>query len=70
MTTIELETVQLRDCMIVRPAGRCGTMGWHPKAWTCAVVKRGQTALDAFLMANKNWMHAELSPCVLPARGM
>jgi hypothetical protein len=64
---LELETVTLRTCVIVRPAHSCGTMGWSPKAWQCATVRRGQNAVDAFLQENTNWKHHEVSGVVRPA---
>lgn len=56
----DLETMHLRTCTIVRPAGTCGSMGWHPKAWQCAVVRQRQSAVDAFLRANPNWTRSDI----------
>lgn len=52
---IELQTTQLRTCTVVRPKGGLGTMGWWPKPWDAAVIKRRETPAQAFLRVNKKW---------------
>lgn len=57
--SIELETERLRGSVIVRPKGALGTCGWHPQAWTAAMMRRGETPKAAFLRVNPNWASEE-----------
>jgi hypothetical protein len=43
----KLEAVRLSDCWLVRPAGQCGTMGWHPVAWESVAAPLSYRAGDA-----------------------
>lgn len=60
MTRLEVETLR-SGTKIVRPAHAVGTCGWSPKAWTLAVIRRGETPLRAFLKANPNWTEGEIA---------
>jgi hypothetical protein len=58
---IRLEVDVLRSgTKIVRPAGALGTCGFHPKAWSVAVIGRNESLNRAFLRANPNWKPEEL----------
>jgi hypothetical protein len=59
--TVCLQVEVLRGgSKIVRPAEALGTCGWHPKAWTLAVMKKRDTPQSAFLRVNPNWTEGDV----------